>query len=112
MRTRRQTMTALALATVMAIPVLAAASRDGDETRRPGPATGLISLRDAVEAAERAYGGRAVEAELEHEDGRRVYEVELVRDGARIEVYVDARTGEVIGPEREWRRWLRPRKDD
>ncbi len=112
MRTRRQTMTALALATVMAIPNLAAAGRDSDEARRLAPRAGLLSLQEAVDAAEKAFGGRAVEAELEREDGRRVYEVKLVRDGERLEVYVDARTGEVIGPERERRRRLRPREDD
>ena len=111
MRTRKQTMTALALAAVLAIPGVAAASRY-DGARRQAPRAGLISLQDAADAAEKAFGGRAVEAELEREDGRRVYEVKLVRDGERMEIYVDARTGEVTGPERARQGRLRPGEDD
>lgn len=57
-----------------------------------------VSLAEAVKNAEASVpDGRAVEAELEREDGRTVYEVELV-DSKQIKrkVYVDALTGKVV----------------
>lgn len=57
-----------------------------------------ISLAEAVKNAEASLpDGRAVEAELEREDGRTVYEVELVdsKQGKR-KIYVDAATGKVV----------------
>jgi uncharacterized membrane protein YkoI len=57
-----------------------------------------ISLIEAVRMAEASVkDGRAVEAELEKEDGRAVYEVELL-DATQDErkVYIDAGTGKVV----------------
>ena len=55
-----------------------------------------ISLQDAVKAALAAESGTAVEAELERENGRLVYCIEIVgADDNPSEVKVDAGTGEV-----------------
>jgi uncharacterized membrane protein YkoI len=56
-----------------------------------------VSLIDAVKTAEASVtNGRAVEAELEHKNGRTVYEVEVI-DGVQIKhkVDIDAGTGKV-----------------
>lgn len=57
-----------------------------------------ISLTEAVRTAEASVtDGRAIEAELEKEDGRAMYEVELI--DAKMEkrkVHVDAGTGKVF----------------
>lgn len=57
-----------------------------------------ISLAEAVKTAEASLpDGRAVEAELEREDGRTVYEVELVDSKqTKRKIYVDAGTGKVV----------------
>jgi uncharacterized membrane protein YkoI len=61
-------------------------------------ATTNISLIDAVRTAEASVtGARAVEAELEKEDGRAVYEVELIdAKQEKRKVYVDAGSGKVV----------------
>ncbi|HJR77530.1 MAG TPA: PepSY domain-containing protein [Nitrospiraceae bacterium] len=57
-----------------------------------------ISLIEAVRTAEASVtGARAVEAELEKEDGRAVYEVELIdAKQDKRKVYVDAGSGKVV----------------
>lgn len=56
-----------------------------------------ISRQEAVNRAEQATGARALSSELEREGGRTLYEVELVdQHGARLEVEIDAQTGEVV----------------
>jgi uncharacterized membrane protein YkoI len=57
-----------------------------------------ISLIEAVRTAEASVtDGRAVEAELEKEDGRAVYEVELIdAKQDKRKVYVDAGSGKVV----------------
>ena len=57
-----------------------------------------ISLIDAVRMAEASVSdGKAVEAELEKEDGRAMYEVELVDAKKEIrKVHVDAGSGKVF----------------
>lgn len=57
-----------------------------------------VSLVDAVRAAEASVtGGKVVEAELEREKGRTVYEVELIDSAQKKRtVYVDAATGKVV----------------
>lgn len=57
----------------------------------------LIGVTRAVRIAESVVGGRAMEADLDRErDGRRVYEVDVVRAGGVREVRIAADTGEVI----------------
>ncbi|MGH7258143.1 MAG: PepSY domain-containing protein [Nitrospiraceae bacterium] len=57
-----------------------------------------ISLIDAVRTAEASVSdGKAVEAELEKEEGRAMYEVELIDAKKEIrKVYVDAGSGKVF----------------
>ena len=56
-----------------------------------------VSLIDAVRMAESSItGGRTIEAELEREDGRPVYEVKLLDSTQnKRKVHVDAATGKV-----------------
>lgn len=61
-----------------------------------------ISAAQAIEAASQKVQGTVVEAELEEEDHKAVWEVYTVTpDGKLMEVYVDARTGEVLEVEEE-----------
>jgi peptidase YpeB-like protein len=56
-----------------------------------------VTLEQAVLSAVAAIPGRAVEAELSADEGRIVYEVEIIdQDQDRRRVYVDAKGGRVI----------------
>lgn len=70
-----------------------------------------VSLGEAVRAAEQALGGRAVEAEIDVEDGAPVFEVEVLVGEDMHEALVDAETGEVRSTSRErlatvWGDWF------
>jgi uncharacterized membrane protein YkoI len=60
-----------------------------------------ISQEQATRTAESSVGGRAKETHLERENGRTVYEVELVdRNDNTQTVWVDAQTGRIIKKDR------------
>lgn len=71
-----------------------------------------VGMVKALEAAEASVKGRAIEAELETESGRLVYEIDVVRGADEIhEVIVDAGTGEVVSSDKQtveglWTRWV------
>lgn len=66
------------------------------ETNKELIATAKVTLEDAVRSAVKAVpGSKAVEAEIGKEDGRTVYEVELIDASKKTQkVYVDAQTGQ------------------
>lgn len=58
-----------------------------------------VSMATAVTTAERHAKGKAVEAELERDDGKAVYEIHVLVDGAKpklVEVEIDAATGKIL----------------
>lgn len=74
------------------------------------PGGQVIGVPRAVQVAEAVVKGRALEAELDYEKGRLVYEVKTAAKGGVQEVVVDAMSGEVVAqhPKRvdgAWR-WL------
>jgi uncharacterized membrane protein YkoI len=59
---------------------------------------GAILPLSELLAREELVGARIIEAELEHEHGRAVYELEVLHDDGRVyERYYDAQTGEPLG---------------
>ena len=95
-------MTRLALIlALLAAPALA--DRDNhDRARRALEAGEILPLSEILEAAETARPGRVIELELEHDDGRWIYELELVTPEGRLyEMEIDAATGTVLDLERE-----------
>jgi uncharacterized membrane protein YkoI len=60
------------------------------------PAPQLVGVAKAVASAEAALGAKAFEAELDHERGVLVYEVNLVKDGQAHSADVDALTGKLL----------------
>ncbi|MHC4445353.1 MAG: PepSY domain-containing protein [Planctomycetota bacterium] len=61
-----------------------------------------IGIIQAVETAtKKVPGGKVVQAELELENGKPVYEVELIADGKFVEVEIDAVTGQVLEAEKK-----------
>lgn len=56
----------------------------------------VISTEEAAKIALQQFSGEVDEIELEEEDGRLIYEVEIERGEQEAEVEIDAYTGEVI----------------
>jgi hypothetical protein len=68
------------------------------ERRPPGPA----DLNEAIEIAQKRYGGEVSRADTVERDGRQVHEVRLlVDDGNVITVRIDPATGAIIPQERD-----------
>ncbi len=82
-----------ALATTAIGSAYAAESVENDALAIAGA---KISLTQAVAAAEQHVGGKASQAEYEHEKGQSVFEVEVVKDKSVMDVKVDPMSGQVI----------------
>lgn len=65
------------------------------ETNKQLVSTATVTLEDAVKHALKVVPGKAVEAEIGKEDGRTVYEVEIIDSNNKTQkVYVDAQSGQ------------------
>ena len=65
------------------------------ENNKQLAATDTVTLEDAIRHALKAVPGKAVEAEIGKEDGRTVYEVEIIdSNNTTQKVYVDAQSGQ------------------
>jgi uncharacterized membrane protein YkoI len=95
-------MTRLALIlSLIAAPALADRD-DHDLARRALEAGEILPLADILAAAEATRPGRVIEVELERDDGRWIYELELVSPEGRLyEMEIDAASGTVLEIERE-----------
>lgn len=72
----------------------ARAGDDHDRIRRLVQAGEILALERILEQVDRDYPGELIEAELEDEHGRRVYEIKrLTRDGRLLKLYYDAADG-------------------
>ncbi len=75
------------------------ARQDGDTNLVNSDA---IGVEEAVNIASAQVAGKVVETELEQEDGKLVWEVEIVGDDNLVsEVIIDAHTGKVLETEIE-----------
>lgn len=92
------------LIALLALPWLVQAGRDvgQDEALRLAEQGELQPLQSLVDDALARHPGRLLEAELEHEDGRYIYEIEIVtRDGRVMELEYDGRTGALLDVDEE-----------
>lgn len=55
-----------------------------------------LSTEEAKQIAKKQMSGNIEEVELEHENGRLVYKVEFEKYGDNDDVYVDAKTGQIL----------------
>jgi len=60
-----------------------------------------INSEVAIQIALRRVPGRVVKVELDYEDGRLVYEIDIRNQSGLFEVHVDAITGRVLKVEKE-----------
>ncbi len=80
----------------------AAASDDHNEARRLKDAGKIIPLEQIINKARQLHQGRIIEIELEHEEGRYIYELELLdKNGTVWEFEFDASSGELIKKEKD-----------
>lgn len=75
---------------------------DHDRARLALEAGEILPLVDILAAAEAARPGRVIEIELDRDDGRWVYDLELVSpEGFLYEMEIDAASGTILEVERE-----------
>jgi len=80
----------------------ALADEDHEAARALVEAGEILPLESVLGTAQARYPGRVLEVELAREEGRRVYEIELIDEyGVVLELHFDARTGELLKTERE-----------
>ncbi|WP_420409928.1 PepSY domain-containing protein [Hoeflea sp.] len=60
----------------------------------------ILPLSEILAQTKDRIEGRVVEIEFEHDDGRPIYEIYVLRnDGRRLEYEIDARTGKILSLE-------------
>ncbi|RBI83788.1 peptidase [Rhodosalinus halophilus] len=73
---------------------------DHDRARRALERGEVLPLARILAVAEAEAGGRAIEVEFEREDGRWIYELELITPAGRlVELEIDAATGAILDRE-------------
>ncbi len=90
-------MNKLKLAALSLAVLVPAAAHAADREDIRNLAAAKISLTDAIATAEKHQGGKAVEASLDDDSFKPVFEISVVKDDKIFEVHVNAETGEVIG---------------
>lgn len=69
------------------------------ESDRTLSSEATVSMVEAIKIAQKARPGKPVEVSMGKEDDRVVYKIEIVDAVTTREVYVDAKTGEVLKDE-------------
>lgn len=60
-----------------------------------------ITEEEAVRIALKTVSGEVTDVEIERKQGHEVYAVEIDDDGDEVDVFVDIKTGEIVGTERD-----------
>jgi hypothetical protein len=79
-----------------------AMSHDGKEKAALANLPTSVTMEEAIKIATTQFPGKVLEAELESEDGKAVYEVEIVNtSGETRELEIDAQSGKILSSELE-----------
>jgi hypothetical protein len=79
-----------------------AISSEGTHGTGDGQLKAKLSMEEAIATAKAKFPGQVLEAELENEHGRTVYEIEIASTtGVMTEIKIDAQSGELLGSEVE-----------
>ena len=82
---------------LVAASLPALAGSDQDRARAAVQAGQVLPLKTLLERLERDHPGQVLDVELEHDDGRWIYEIRLLQPGGRrVKLELDAATGEVL----------------
>lgn len=91
---------AFAVAMCMAVPAPVSADEDWRKLHEEVQAGRIKPLGDILDSLLRDWEGQVIDVEFEDEDGRRLYEIEMLgAEGQVVEFEVNAVTGELIGIE-------------
>ena len=94
--------TVMVLVVLMLAAVFALADEDHLEARRLMESGSIQPLETILERVRAQRPGRILEVELEEEDRRYVYEIELLDESGQVwELKMNAVTGEILEQERE-----------
>lgn len=92
----------LGILMVAATAVPAVADDDHVNARKLRESGEIMPLEKIIERARAAKPGEVLETELDRENGRYVYEVEIVDDAGQVwEIKLDAKTGKLMKMERD-----------
>lgn len=69
---------------------------DEDKEKQDKKSKPVISEREAIEKALEQFSGNVDDVDLEDDDGRLYYEIEIERGDLEAEIMIDAYTGEVL----------------
>ena len=102
MTSRAGVMALFMLAATMVMGGPAWSDEKGEGSKSEMAAAAKVTIDQAIKTASKKVSGKVIEAELEQEHGKLVWEVEIVTAGNKVmEVHIDAGTGEVIDVEEE-----------
>jgi len=87
----------LVLIAVLSSITIASADDDYIEARELLQSGKILSLETILKRVRQDYPGKVLEVELEKENGKIVYEIEILSDkGIVKEIYVDAESGNIL----------------
>jgi uncharacterized membrane protein YkoI len=93
----------LALASLLILPTLSAqADEDASRARMLQQRGDILPLEQVIQSAMSVKSGQILKTELEEDDGRYIYELEILDDRGQVwELELDASTAELIELESE-----------
>ncbi|MCF3944631.1 PepSY domain-containing protein [Oceanobacillus alkalisoli] len=77
-------------------PIVAASETKEETVEKQDRFDGVLSIEEAKQIALTEFEGKVTEIELDEDDGRLMYEVELKNETHEAEIELDARTGDII----------------
>lgn len=91
----------IAIAALLGLDGAASAQASGAENENEGAAasTAMVSAAEAIAAAEKATGGRAVKLDIESENGAYLYEIRTATQDKVKNAFVDPATGKIVPTE-------------
>lgn len=99
---RFHTVSLLSASALLLTSVGFALSHDGREKADVATLPTSVTMEEAIKTATTQFPGKVLEAELESEDGKAIYEVEIVNtSGETREFEIDAQSGKVLSSELE-----------
>jgi len=99
---RLHTVSLLGASALLLTSVGLAMSHEGKEKVELANLPTSVTMEEAIKTATTQFPGKVLEAELESEDGKAVYEVEIVNvSGETREFEIDAQSGKILSSELE-----------
>lgn len=99
---RLHTFSLLGASALLLTSVGLALSDDGKEKNDVANLSTAVTMEEAINTATTQFPGKVLEAELENEEGKAIYEVEIVNAaGETREFEIDAQSGKILSSELE-----------